>query len=738
MPRPAKKTTGFVETVASRASQSVADVPEADQPAATPVHLRMHPRVFAALGADLVTNDIVAVIELVKNSYDAYANDVWVRLGLEDGEPYMEIEDDGHGMTEAVIRDAWCLIATPYKEHHREVVRDGATRRVSGEKGLGRLSVGRLGQRLTLLTKAKGHPCWQIKVDWDNLARGDSFDDSTVELRQRAPTTFQHESGTLLRIHALKSSWTESQCEELKHNLERLVSPFDNAVDFRVHFGTASGDGRREEVTISSPRFLAEPKYRMYGEVDDQGNIMAQYQYRAISTDDRREQQTAVPWHRIYSPASLGLLAASRSDASATCGPFSFDIRAWDISQDGTQEIAKHYHLQKRHIRAAIRANKGISVYRDGVLVLPKSDGALDWLGLDLRRVSYVGGRLSTNQLVGYVSITADGNPGIRDTSDRERLTASQEVSDFQAILQAVISELEKERDQDRSKQAKETPMADLLSAVSATGAIDEVHLLAQAGQPASRAVPVLRRLERSLASTRTNIERRFIYYSRLATVGTVAQMLVHEIRNRTTAIGRFLRKYREHVAPPASTHLRQPLRVADSSVQALERLADVFSPLANRRFKRGSRTSVLEERISACLHLQGANLQQRRIKCSIPQTRTAVAVDPAELDAIVLNLVSNSIYWLGETAKGRRLEFQVQAASDPKRVSVRASDTGPGIQPEDMERVFWPGVTRRPDGIGMGLTVASELVAAYGGRMAVEDVDVGASFTFDLPLEKR
>ena len=721
--------------MARRANHSGLGMSETDQYAATPVHLRMHPRVFAALGADLVTNDIVAVIELVKNSYDAYANEVWVRLGIEDGEPYMEIEDDGHGMTEAVIRDVWCLVATPYKALHREVVRDGATRRVSGEKGLGRLSVGRLGQRLTLLTKAKGHPCWQVEVDWADLAARDDLNDSTVELKKRASTAFRHESGTLLRIHALQSSWDGGQREELKHNLERLVSPFEDVDDFKVHLVTATDDGAQTETTISSPHFLSEPKYQMYGEVDNQGNVMAQYRYRSISTDDRREQQAAIPWHRIYRPANSSASAVQEPDVSATCGPFSFDIRAWDISQDGTREIVKHYHLQKRHIRAAIRANKGISVYRDGVLVLPKSDGAIDWLGLDLRRVSRVGERLSTNQLVGYVSITADGNPGIKDTSDRERLTDSQEVSDFRAILQAVITELEKERDQDRSKQAKETPMADLLSAVSATGAINEVSVLAQADQPANKAVPVLRRLERSLASTRTNIERRFIYYSRLATIGTVAQMLVHEIRNRTTAIGRFLRKYKQDVGPPISVRLRQPFKTANNSVQALERLADVFSPFANRRFKRGSRTSVLEERIGACLHLQGTELRQRGIKYSIPETKTTVAVDPAELDAILLNLVSNSVYWLGETEEDRRLEFQVHVASDPTKVSVRALDTGPGIQPEDMERVFWPGVTRKPNGIGMGLTVASELVAAYGGQMAVEDVAVGASFTFDLPL---
>ena len=83
------------------------------------IPFRMHPRVFAALGADLVTNDVVAVIELVKNSYDAFANKVWVRFSHDEAEgTFLEIEDDGQGMTREIIEDVWCLVATPFRERN--------------------------------------------------------------------------------------------------------------------------------------------------------------------------------------------------------------------------------------------------------------------------------------------------------------------------------------------------------------------------------------------------------------------------------------------------------------------------------------------------------------------------------------------------------------------------------------------------------------------------------------------
>ena len=87
-----------------------------------------------------------------------------------------------------------------------------------------------------------------------------------------------------------------------------------------------------------------------------------------------------------------------------TCGEFSFEIRVWDIGGNDIEEISETFDIQKSLVRKAIRTHKGISVYRDGVLVIPKSESSRDWLGLDLRRVSLVGKRLSTSQIVGKVS----------------------------------------------------------------------------------------------------------------------------------------------------------------------------------------------------------------------------------------------------------------------------------------------------------------------------------------------
>ena len=371
--------------------------------------------------------------------------------------------------------------------------------------------------------------------------------------------------------------------------------------------------------------------------------------------------------------------------------------------------------------------------------MLPKSENARDWLGLDLRRVSKTGTRLSTSQLVGYVSITADNNPNIVDTSDRERLVSCIEVSEFEEILKTIIALLENERDEDRIKPGNEKPMKDLFAGLSAEDLVTEIVALSDEGAEASEAVPLLRSFNDSLDTARKAIQERFIYYSRMATMGTIAQMLVHEIRNRTTAIGSFLAFIKDRFGPFKDKDLEDEYRFADTSVLALERLADTFAPLANRNFKRQKRQSILEEQIRECLAMNRREIEKKNVICSIPNSETCVAVDPGELDAIIINLVINSLYWLGNVPKtNRRIAFKISQMNNG-RVRVLVQDSGPGISAEDIEKIFWPGVTRKPDGIGMGLTIASELVAAYGGRMSTKPSgkNGGALFAFDLPLRR-
>ena len=704
------------------------------------LQLRMHPRVFASLGKDLVTNDVVAVMELVKNSYDAFAHNVWVALDEDDTHgPFLEIRDDGFGMTRDVIENVWCMVATPYRESHHIVRKGKKKRRVVGAKGLGRLSVARLGNNLTMLTQAPHSPCWEVTVDWMDIASKDEMSESNVSCKEYSGESPFTESGTKLQIFGLTEEWDQDRIDDLRENLARLLSPFSETKDFNIFLTSADSHGD-EEVRIESPEFLSNPKYSFQGKVDALGNVKGTYRFSPIGkAGTPRTMPLRISWYSIRE--SVPPTQRSRfSEKASACGPFSFEIRAWDIAPDDTQEISDRFEIQKSIVRKAIRAHKGISVYRDGVLVLPKSENARDWLGLDLRRVGRVGPRLSTSQLVGYVAITADKNPGIVDTSDRERLSSSLEVAAFEEILMAIVKGLEEERKEDRIPPSRETPMADLFSRISAQELLARVKDVAATKGKAADTVRIVQDFADDLDQTRRTIEDRFVYYSRLATVGTIAQRLIHEIRNRTTAIGSFLRIVKRSLGMFPEENTLTKLQRASDSVNALENLADTFAPLANRNFTRRNQQLVLEDRILGCLQMNEPELREKEIKYDVPNTRTLVTADPGELDTIILNLIMNASFWLGEVPReARRIEFSLSpfAAAAGARVDVSIHDSGPGIDEDDLERVFLPGVTRKLDGIGMGLNVASELVAVYGGEMRTMRRPTplgGASFAFDLP----
>lgn len=696
----------------------------------------MHPRVFAALGADLVTNDIVAVIELVKNAYDAFATRVDVRFGFhpERGQ-YLEIQDDGHGMDRETIENVWCVVATPYRLEHSMVEKGKRSRRTSGAKGLGRLSAARLGKRLDLVTRSKGQPCWQLVVDWDELTSQARFDGCGVEIREISGDEALENTGVRIRIYGLKSEWNEDAFSDLEENLGRLLSPFSRDDDFQI-FLTSPVEADSEPIRVDVPEFLSKPKYAIRGHADKNGRVHSKYTFSPLANRKPREASLSLTWTEIRnaSPNETRLNAKTPG-----CGAFEFEIRAWDIGSEDTQEIADQFEVDKNSVREAIRVNKGISVYRDGILVLPKSEDTRDWLGLDLRRISKTGFRLSTSQIVGYVSITADGNPAVDDTSDREGLVNNSEVMAFREILLAVIGQLAQERYRDRMAPAEKVEMVSLFGELSGEEVVSEIEGMAREKKSASDTLPLIRRFSEKLESVRSSIEKRFIYYSRLATIGTIAQMLVHEIRNRTTIFSSAVRYLTKHIGDSTDERTASKIQQAENAIQTLERLADTFSPLASRGFQRRKRDCIVEERIRQCLAMVEKDLSDLQMRAESPEKgKTRVAVDPGELDAILLNLLTNALFWVARKEKNRVLKIEVNRLKGKHRVEVIVHDSGPGVHPDDVEKIFLPGVTKKPGGIGMGLTVASELLSEYDGKMALTQPGDfgGATFRFDLPLK--
>jgi len=695
----------------------------------------LHPRVFEALGKDLVTNPIVAMIELAKNSYDAMATSLSIKFGNDEQGKYVLVSDDGFGMSPSEVETIYSVVATPNKLENTLAWRDGKKRRVTGERGLGRLSLARLGTSATISTRhSEGDT--QIAIDWNDYSQADHLEDCVLVLSKDITLQIQGTTGTTIRIDNLVDEWTEDEFNELSDNLSRIISPFMDDDDFIVYLKTNQG-GDVQAQRIEAPEFLNFPKYSVKGNFDPKDSkILFSYVFRK-HTDKRvsRDTDDIYTWEQFCSDLPQAIKPKVNNTGSIL-GPFDFDIRAWDIGASDIEEIATTYEIKKKSsVRAGIRFHKGISLYRDGILILPKTENNRDWLGLDLRRVSRVGPRISTSQIVGYVSFSADSNSEIRDASDREKLVANSHTREFEQILIAIVRLLETQRNKDRSKEQPKRTMTELFAGLNAKKIVSDIRSIKESDGSLDDAVTLVEAFGEEVDSTREKIQHRLIHYNRMAAMGTIAQMIVHEIRNRTSTFASTIRQVSDSIQP-MSDDLIELLKRSRQAVDALDSLAGTFAPLASTRFERQRKDSYLRTVINITIQHLEESIRVSKTQCLQKFDDCVVAIDPGELHIVLYNLLINSLYWINKQTGERMIHIsEIERSSD--YITLELSDNGPGISEEDIDLVLLPGVTNKPTGIGMGLTVVSEIIYGRGGQVAVKYPGSlgGATFVLTLPI---
>lgn len=200
------------------------------------------------VGKDLITSDNVAIFELVKNSYDAYANHVIITFS----EDKITIDDNGKGMSYADLRDKWLFLGFSAKKDGTEdnstddkqkSYRDKIKRYYAGAKGIGRFSCDRLGRYLTITTQTEGATeAQQISVDWSKFEDDQKKEFSSIDVTHQSlvtsnvyPNNSPH--GTRIEItdlHDEETPWTRKHILDLKRSLQKLINPFSETNDFLI------------------------------------------------------------------------------------------------------------------------------------------------------------------------------------------------------------------------------------------------------------------------------------------------------------------------------------------------------------------------------------------------------------------------------------------------------------------------------------------------------------------------
>ncbi len=229
-------------------------------------------------------------------------------------------------------------------------------------------------------------------------------------------------------------------------------------------------------------------------------------------------------------------------------------------------------------------------------------------------------------------------------------------------------------------------------------------------------------------------LQQRLLQADRLSQLGALVSGVAHELNNPLAAIAAF----GESLAmDPHQSDVEESAEVIRSEAMRAGRIVQTLLDFARQRAR--MRVAVdLGEIAERVLALQRSALKKARIRCavSVPPGVPLVAGDPQELQQVLLNAVVNA----RQAIEGTLRPGQITIAARPSdhHVVVTVEDTGPGVPPEILDRVFEPFFsTKAEHGTGLGLAISFGLVRAMGGRMWMQNVDGGgAQLSFELPAD--
>ena len=434
----------------SKASEIQSRIPIGDVP------FSVTARVAMQLGRESISNSTVAILELVKNAYDADAETVKIRFGnLDKTNQLLVIEDDGNGMNEQQLRDGWLAIGTSNKLLSGQSSRK--KRVLTGEKGLGRLGLDRLCEKTVVQSFSEEESSGlELEINWrkyEEIAaplekiRHDLYRIPKFISDPITNVSKEFSEGTRLILYDLKDVWSKEHWQDLKQELRLLISPFAGINDFAIELDSGMKwdeiDGK-----VGSAEMLNAAEWKLIAEIDEKRNVS----YIMSSDQHQKEfKPKPVPWSKQF----------PRTSKEPLCGPLKFEMyffprRAVDLGEVG---------FSYTQIRNFLDSNQGIRIYRDGFRVKPYGEptGEGDWLRLSYRRQQHPSGitqghwRVGSNQVVGAVFLERDKNPDLIDQTNREGIVESPAFYHLKMLAGNAIRFFELRREEFEKKRPKST-----------------------------------------------------------------------------------------------------------------------------------------------------------------------------------------------------------------------------------------------------------------------------------------
>jgi len=664
------------------------------------LNFSISPRVLAHLGEDLIKNESIALFELIKNSYDACSKSCVIDFFFFDGKLVkLTIEDDGLGMDKNLIENVWLVVGTDNKK--KDLSLNSCNRIPLGEKGIGRLGIHKLGNKIKLISKEKGKKEVELLIDWNTLSTATVISDFLIDVQENDfAQTFSNSTGTKIIIEDLKANWDRRQLREVHRNITSLNSPFSGNNDsFKV---VAKSNTNVFEGLPNFDDIKANALY--FGHCKMDGGKIVEFKYyfkpwdslkkvnedRTVVLDDLIEEDKLIKKYN-YDKREFEYINLE----SSKIGPIEFDLIIFDTDA----QIFSFVNAEKTSLKTYLKENGGIRVYRDGVRVYNYGERDNDWLGIDLKRVQRVGGNVSNNIIIGSVKIDRASSKGLTEKTNREGFIENDAYFNFVDAVDYALSLIVRERNIDKSLLTtlykKHKSIEPVLSDLN-----ELINVVNEKIEKPEVKDEVLKYLYR-INDQYTEVKEILI---KSANAGLNLSVVIHELDKLIAELsGSIVRNDKER-AIRISLSLEKiikgysaMLKKSDIRLTKLKTIAEIA--IDNYEFR------FLDHDVQVISNWKENNLE--------------AYLAEAEACSVLTNLLDNSIYWLKYARKTDRKISIFLTSQITNYNSIIISDNGPGFNlPIDV--AIKPFQTGKPSNIGsgLGLHVANEMMKAMNGKL--------------------
>jgi signal transduction histidine kinase len=699
-------------------------------------------RHILTIGRDLIQDKYAAIVELVKNAYDADSPDVTITFKAEaDRQKYeIIIEDHGHGMSRDIVINQWMVPSTDDKLKRKK---SPGGRTMQGRKGVGRYAASILGDNLLLETVADNLKTIAY-VEWAEFEKAQYLDEVDILIETAQVKTF---SGTRLTIAGGKehiSEWDQRQFDNLRFELKKLMSP--------VNFILPEDEKEDSfEIHLKLENFLEDQEGIINEEVKPYP-IVDLFDYRIagrIKADGKGKLEYSQQKARNATDETIQL----DFEWPTECGELFFDIRVYDREKEaiesligrGLQDETGNY-VGKLQARKLLDKHNGIGVYRNGFRIRPLGDAEFDWLKLNERRVQNPSLRIGSNQVIGYVLIQSEELSDLTEKSARDGLRENIAFEQLKKISKLVIGKLEERRFEYRKKAGlsrKNSKVEQELGSLFSFDSLKKgIHKkLKKSGideKTSNEIIEIISKEETEKNRIAEDIRQAVAIYQGQATLGKIINVILHEGRKPLNYFKNEIPNLEHWLTSFRKTNDPEKLEKVIPITEGISVNADVFVKLFGRldplaAGKRSKRKSLLLKRvIEETFEVFRKEIEKSDISIKIngPSAFNFMGWHQ-DIYTIFTNLIDNSIYWMNEKKIPRKeIIVEIITNSDELRY-IDYQDTGPGIEPHliDSEVIFEPQFSTKTNGTGLGLAIAGEASIRNGLELKAFEVESGAYF---------